>query len=153
MCGTPEFVAPEVVNYDFIDAATGIHKLYKTPQSLPSCPLIRPICAVFSSHLSNPFFLALSSVQSVPSFPPICPIRTLLASHLSNLYCRSLLCVLLSVQSFPLICPHQSLPSFPLPNLYLISYYPLICPCVFYIQYLDYRTSLYLYSLSLYETL
>jgi hypothetical protein len=24
MCGTPEFVAPEVVNYDFIAAATGI---------------------------------------------------------------------------------------------------------------------------------
>jgi hypothetical protein len=24
MCGTPEFVAPEVVNYDFINAATGI---------------------------------------------------------------------------------------------------------------------------------
>ena len=23
MCGTPEFVAPEVVNYDFVDSATG----------------------------------------------------------------------------------------------------------------------------------
>ncbi len=111
MCGTPEFVAPEVVNYDFIDAATGIQtirplNLYllvlSSVLSVLSFPHISANSIVFPSHLSNPHFLALSSVQLVPSFPLIFPSCFVFSSRLSNLY--HIICFL-CVPSFPFICP------------------------------------------------
>jgi len=40
MCGTPEFVAPEIIAYDFVSSATGYH-IIKNKQFINSSVLLK----------------------------------------------------------------------------------------------------------------